>query len=452
MNTHHNREEFRFRLEKSSEIIKCLHELGINISENDILFPEKSKEQCQSMYEQLAELCTGVTREEMFQPSLRNDINIIYPELHEDSLMNLNAFRACSKMMEACGIYNFTIKDFITPDSKRTRRFLSGVINFLKFREERLGLLSDLNSSRDGLLEKMSSLRQRGDAASMRLGKLREQTADDTRLVCRIEDEIKDIENQIATLGQQQVDAKDELISLKSRNDLLKDELTQRMATLEMLLATKKSLSMQVVSNPERFRKQISDSEVALKNEQVETKKAERKARDLSAWTTSVEDAQIEVTAALDALADLQNEVERQRTVMTELDTVRQQTEGKLQALGDIEQEMHQTNRSVGRTDEKLTHLRRQATSRASEGKKVIADLHSELRKTEASTHQARDKAELYENEAIKLERENMAEQNAFDEEINDMVGSYKRLENLVLDHLRSLTQAIQVDLPHNSV
>jgi hypothetical protein len=111
------------------------------------------------MLEQLAEICTGITREEMAQPVFSGLSVLNYPELHEESISQLNSFRAVSKMMEICGIQDFSMKDFMAPSAKRLRRQLSGIINFAKFREERLVLLSDLNSTREVVLERMNKLK-----------------------------------------------------------------------------------------------------------------------------------------------------------------------------------------------------------------------------------------------------------------------------------------------------
>ena len=113
------RQDFAFPVLKHGAIIQCMHDLGINCTEENLLHPEKNIELCRLMYEQLAELCTGVTREEMNQPAFSGLNALNYPELHEESVPKLNAYRACCKMMELCGVQDFTIKDFIAPTAKR---------------------------------------------------------------------------------------------------------------------------------------------------------------------------------------------------------------------------------------------------------------------------------------------------------------------------------------------
>ena len=56
-------------------------------------------------------------------------------------------------MMETCGITEYSVNDLTAPTTKRLRRQLSGIINFAKFREERLALLADLTMQRDVLTE-----------------------------------------------------------------------------------------------------------------------------------------------------------------------------------------------------------------------------------------------------------------------------------------------------------
>lgn len=147
----------------------------------------------------------GITKEEMSQPAFSGINALNFPELHEESIPELAFFRACSKMMQVsmdalsaavvshdanssfflltdvtihtkpkfpyithewcdsvylliircyppyyphydkvCGVHDFTMKDVLTPDPKRVRRHLSAIINFAKFREERLVMYSEL--------------------------------------------------------------------------------------------------------------------------------------------------------------------------------------------------------------------------------------------------------------------------------------------------------------------
>lgn len=45
---------------------------------------------------------------------------------------------------QVCGVHDFSMKDLLAPEPKRVRRHLSAVINFAKFREERLVMYAEL--------------------------------------------------------------------------------------------------------------------------------------------------------------------------------------------------------------------------------------------------------------------------------------------------------------------
>lgn len=45
---------------------------------------------------------------------------------------------------QVCGVQDFSMKDLLAPEPKRVRRHLSAVINFAKFREERLVMYAEL--------------------------------------------------------------------------------------------------------------------------------------------------------------------------------------------------------------------------------------------------------------------------------------------------------------------
>jgi kinetochore protein Nuf2 len=56
--------------------------------------------------------------------------------------------------METVGIQDFTIRDLFEPQFPRTKRFLSAIINFAKFREERLTRYNELAGPTSELVEK----------------------------------------------------------------------------------------------------------------------------------------------------------------------------------------------------------------------------------------------------------------------------------------------------------
>jgi kinetochore protein Nuf2 len=382
------RHDFAFPVLKVAGIAQCLHDIGISVTEDELLNPEKNIDQIKFIFEQLAELCTGITREEMAQPAFSGLNSLNYPELHDNSVPSLNSYRACGKMMEICGIQDFTIKDFITPTAKRVRRQLSGIINFAKFRGEKQNILSDLSVTREDLLSKLNAKRATNDTLNNRLALLREQTAEEAKIIAQLEGRCSDIENEITVYNERQAVIREESGESKSSNNRLKDMIAASSLQLEELNALKKKLSTQIVNSPERFRKQIVDVGQSLQAEQKDAKAAEKKVRELSAWLTSVEEAQVEVNGALESVHEVKGETERQRAMTNELDAQRAAASASETALTELDQTVQQLGRQSLRAEEKLQHLRKQITSRGTETEEAVEELHKQLLDAEAARNQ----------------------------------------------------------------
>ena len=87
----------------------------------------------------------GVSREEMQQPVFNAIDCLQFPELHDNSIPNIMFSKNLSKLMSASGLQDFSlVKDLYKPEATRLRRNLSAIINFAKFREEKLSLFTEL--------------------------------------------------------------------------------------------------------------------------------------------------------------------------------------------------------------------------------------------------------------------------------------------------------------------
>lgn len=120
----------------------------------------------------------------MSQPAFAGLSALNYPELHEDSIPELSYLRSCSKMMTICGIVDFGLKDITNPNSKRLRRQLSGIINFAKFREERLQMYGELNVQREGIMEKLRQTQEDNGSLHGQLEQLKQQSAGEVKVRC----------------------------------------------------------------------------------------------------------------------------------------------------------------------------------------------------------------------------------------------------------------------------
>ena len=170
-------------------------------------------------------------------------------------------------MMELCEVQDFTIKDLMAPTPNRLKRHMSGVINFCKFREERLILLQNLSSTREELLENMNNLRNNNEKLMNRLSLLKDQTCEESDMIHRLEVECADMEENMRTLDEEQVAIREETEELNTKNEVLKSNIATIGDQVNESTMIKNKLSKQIVNNPEKFRKQIMEVGQTLQNE-----------------------------------------------------------------------------------------------------------------------------------------------------------------------------------------
>jgi kinetochore protein Nuf2 len=164
-----------FPLMKMADIKECLNALDMKVTEAQLADVSQNKQLYRDILEYMAEICTGITKEEISQPQFNGLQSLNNPELHEESIPYLHAFRAVAKMMKISGITDFSIKDYLQPSAKRLRRQLSGIINFAKFREERFALLQDVSSERERLVSALNSRKSVKEAVEKKLAMLKER-------------------------------------------------------------------------------------------------------------------------------------------------------------------------------------------------------------------------------------------------------------------------------------
>ena len=73
------------------EILQCMDDLRIPMSERDILKPNAAK--VQQVFEQFADIFMGITRDQYSQPQFEAMDYLEYPELHAESLSLITFYR-----------------------------------------------------------------------------------------------------------------------------------------------------------------------------------------------------------------------------------------------------------------------------------------------------------------------------------------------------------------------
>ena len=319
-------QKFSFPLLKPPDILQCLYELEIRMSEEELNQCDKHRESVRRVFEQLMEMCIGVTKEELAQPAFAGLQSLNYPELHEDSVSELAHFRAIHRVMEACGVHDFSVMDMLAPNHKRLKRQLSAVINFAKFREERIGLYAQLCAARDERLDTLQRTKNEAAELSARLATAKERANEDNAEIDALERENGGLEAEIERMNAQQLAMRDEAAALKQRSGELKAAIGAADAAQRDAEARRETLASQVVSSPARVRGEMAEAARALEEEHAAARRAEADAASVGARVENAARARTDCDAAAGLLSELEGELSAQQAALDEVGALRAAT------------------------------------------------------------------------------------------------------------------------------
>jgi len=117
-----------------------------------------------------------------------------YPDLHDESAIEVFFFQSVIQLMTICGIHDFGLRDLIAPNAKRLKRQLSGAINFCKFYEERTNMYGELTAQRNELLDGLGEVEAENEL-------LQQQKQESQIVAMDRSKEIEEVENECLEVG-----------------------------------------------------------------------------------------------------------------------------------------------------------------------------------------------------------------------------------------------------------
>lgn len=441
-----NASGFSFPKASTRDIMEVLHQLDVKISSKEFQEIDKHKELYRKILEMFAVTLTNITAEEINQPAFAGLSQLDHPHLHEDSIPNLNSFRAVSNLMKIAGVDDFSMKDYIAPDFKRFKRHLSGIINYARYHEEQSYALQDKIDERDENLIRLESLRNENEKLAAELSEIREASKEEAKLIAEKEEEVAALETLMKQKYSVQEVAREDIAELKNLNNSLKEGIAKRTTQIEEALVTRKKLESQIVSSPGRFKKELEDSNKDLQREENDSKEVEHKVHQYTKWNEVVEKAHVTVKTALDAMNGVRMEVDRQGELQKCLEESTAHVAEKRHALAALDQNVQQVLRAGVRADEKLQHLRNQNKAKNAEATRAIEELHKQILQAESEKMTIKRRCEDSENSVSQLEREAEGEKLRMEQEKKDITQAFQRLEKSVVPFLRNIRNAVTDD------
>ena len=382
----HNVYQDLFPLLDFKEISICLQSCEFTATEELVSRP--SSQYIQSLTEQLLDTFMGISPERMEQM-----MNAVVTPAKENSnqeddtlnsLATVMLYRQASEFYQMCGIGDFSLMDLMRPEPQRTRRILSAVVNFARFREENSVDCEELVTISENNLE--------------RVKKIEDDNTNLTNKIQELKDRLNGEEMQKASLKQinsYNGKLETELKRLKRNQEVLtfehsqyKNEKLRLIEKLEdnnyLIIESSKELEKLKDYNqidPELLVKIVDELKSNLQQYQSDFHELESHFRNMSITIESFQLVEQDLKNLFRILEEIMNDITREDEVFDRLTKYQEFLDQQRLESNDFIRQIQQIKRQLSSTGEKINRLRKQAEERSDQSKIKLAELKSDYDK-----------------------------------------------------------------------
>jgi len=438
---------FSFPLLKGQEILLCLSEAGIPVTLEILKDPNRHKETVKSIFASLLQITLGLDKNSFSTHSQSTEdirSTLPYPELHAESFANLKFLKSCMKLMKICGIYNdFGFQDLIAPTPQRLRRQLSAAINFIKFREDKLQFYAELHEGRNELFAGLNEVKEEKAMLQEQLQKAQEAADGRWNEANEVDNDCSALEAEITQQNKLQAAIRDESTKLKKESNELKNKLAAMELSLKEVETEEKKLQEKIVPSPEKIKNRSTELMKELESKQAECEVSKKEGEMNKLRLSNVTRALADVKVATKLGTDLIEEEKKLKSIIEELNNIKKkyaESDKENRAVSAIFEEKEQVLRLA---DDRKENNKKQFKVKMEASQKSWNKTNAMLLNLEKDRRDGKTRLETGEEEVRILkqiiEEENQRTQN----EINEMITKYKKMEQCIMEQNEEFLNAL---------
>ncbi|KAG3096094.1 hypothetical protein PI124_g9148 [Phytophthora idaei] len=433
---------YSFPLLKPREIFSCLRDMRVPVSEDEIRACDAGA--VRKVLEAFIENTMGVTREDMAQIAFPGLPTLSFPELHSESVPELTFYRTAQRLLAACGVDDFGLRDILHPTPKRVRRQLSALINFSKFRTERLAAFSGITIQTDELLTQKKALQEENAALQRELDQLLEEQKAEEPARLQLQEEVNELEKEINVLNKQQAVLRHETSEMKIKRGKMEDAISSTRFTKVEAENDIEKLKGQIVTSPDRVRGELQTIGTTLEKAKEDLLELEEKHAAVIQFVEIYERAEKELTRTFTLLGEIEHELQACKEAKHQV----KNTKKRLSEL------RFRTAETVTRRQrlEKVVELKKRELNRYIEDARVTDEksnnalqiARNELSKLEAAHYEVRQRISQNNDASRKVELKMKEEEAQYQKELKDLEQMYTRLHQAAEYYNQQVLDAIR--------
>ncbi len=227
--------------------------------------------------------------------------------------------------MRISGIHDFGLHDLHSPSTKRFKRQLSGIINYIKFMyEKQSSFIHEINEQKDDLIGGLLEVRKEQEMLNEQLNQVKRDAEQRWNEAKVVDDDCGEVEIEIAKQNKLQTAIRQESQDLKKESNMLKDQIDTTDLAMQELGVKERKLAPQVVESPDQLKEDINTLNETLKEEKKLFKDAEQNAISMTLRVKNVMKAQNDVVDATNISKRVLDDKETYETILEETKLIKE--------------------------------------------------------------------------------------------------------------------------------
>ncbi|XP_029989426.1 kinetochore protein Nuf2 [Sphaeramia orbicularis] len=274
--------------------------------------------------------------------------NIQYPAYNEGATSILSVYVRMRQFLPMCLVYDFSLNDLLAPKKQKTLIILSGILNFLHFRKQRMEMIQEKQAKFRADMDRIQAYNKGNLAAEKKIEMLTtippEQQAEADELA--------------AALSELQATTVHEYQEVNMKNDSIAEwktkiaEKTQKLAQVKLNVTNLKEditkLKSQIVESPEELKSQMEKMRDNVKNIKNSIEQTDERGVELQSMVQSVTQTEAEMQQMYNLLLDLESSMNNTKQLQEEHQELTVQYEKKQKELKNLCSEEGQLKRALG--------------------------------------------------------------------------------------------------------
>ncbi|WFD35400.1 kinetochore-associated Ndc80 complex subunit nuf2 [Malassezia cuniculi] len=387
---------------RTDELLAVLHEMGVQVTAEDMARPQGAM--AQTVYLAFLDTLSGVLPETLERLRAAAMANMEHADMLQDSVGWLIFFREVRAMMEAATVHDFCIQDLTRPQPKRFKRHMSALVNFFRFRSDRLAEFDEMVAETEDLEVQKLDLEDEIAQARTHITELRSLRAAEAPEVERLRAENLARSEELLSLKREQNRLLAEVDSLKNSKTALLQRQADTEHTQQQLAAEIAKLEARIATPPEDMAADVAAMEARVAGKRQALAESEQRVRELQGRLDVCTRRTNDIASLLGVIENVRTEMERQASEARALDAARSALASAESENGALAQRCEQLERQLGLGAERLARTKASLEEQRAAGRARLEALHERLQEVARARRERAAKIEACASECAALE------------------------------------------------